>query len=355
MSEQFLNNYPFLSYIVLGNNIFYWFKALIIFIVALVLLKLFKTILISKLKNIAEKTKTEIDDVVIGAINAIHWPFYILVSIYIALQFIEISPVVMQWSFYIILVAVAFYGVKFLEKIIDYGAKIVVAKKEAREESAGIVRLISSALKVVLWIGAVVLIFSNMGYDLTSLIAGLGIGGIAIALALQNILGDLFSSLAIYFDKPFKVGDFVVLGDQMGTVKKIGLKTTRIQVPQGEELIVANSELTKAQVRNFGVMERRRGLIHLGVTYDTSHEKLKKIPEMLKTIIEKQDDTEADRIHFKTFGDSSLLYEIIYYVNSGDYATFMDIQQSINLAIIDKFEKEKIEIAFPTQTLYLKK
>ena len=180
------------------------------------------------------------------------------------------------------------------------------------------------------------------------------VGGIAIALALQNILGDFFSSLAIYFDKPFKVGDFVVLGDQMGTVKKIGIKTTRIQVPQCEELVVANSELVKSQVRNFGIMQRRRNLQNIGVTYDTPAEKLKQIPDMIKQIVTEQNNTEYDRTHFKTFGDSGLIFEVVYYVLTGDYKEFMDLRQKINLNIVEKFNQEKIEFAFPTQTVYVK-
>jgi len=259
-----------------------------------------------------------------------------------------------RWAFYIFLIVIVYYAIKFLAELIDFGAKMVIAKKEG-EQDVGIIKLISAVAKILLWLGAVVLILSNMGYNVTSLIAGLGIGGIAIALALQNILGDLFSSLAIYFDKPFKVGDFVVLGDQMGTVKKIGIKTTRIQTPQGEELVVANSELTKSQVRNFGVMERRRNLQQIGVTYDTPAEKLKRIPDMIKQIIEKQGNVDFDRVHFKSFGDSSLIFEVVYYVKTGDYKEFMDMQEKINLEIVEKFEDENIEIAFPTRTVYVKK
>lgn len=354
MFNQLIINNPFLQIEFFGNAAFNWIKAIVIFFIALGILKLLQVVLIVRLKKIFKKTKTELDDIVINAIDAIYWPFYVFAALYFAIQFIVVPQIIGKWAFYIFLFIVVYYAIKFLAELIDFAAKMVIAKKDG-EQDVGIIKLITAAAKIVLWLGAIVLILSNMGYNVTSLIAGLGIGGVAIALALQNILGDLFSSLAIYFDKPFKVGDFVVLGDQMGTVKKIGIKTTRIQTPQGEELVVSNSELTKAQVRNFGVMERRRNLQHIGVTYDTPAEKLKRIPDMIKAIIEKQGNVDCDRIHFKSFGDSSLVFEVVYYVKTGDYKEFMDMQEKINLKIVEKFEQENIEIAFPTRTVYVKK
>ncbi len=354
MFNQLINNNPFLQAEILGNTTFDWLKAVVIFFIALGILKLFQVILIVRLKKIFKKTKTELDDIVINAIDAIYWPFYVFAALYFAIQFIVAPQIIGKWAFYIFLIVVVYYAIKFLAELIDFGAKMIIAKKEG-EQNTGIIKLLSAVAKIILWLGAVVLILSNMGYNVTSLIAGLGIGGIAIALALQNILGDLFSSLAIYLDKPFKVGDFVVLGDQMGTVKKIGIKTTRIQTPQGEELVVANSELTKSQVRNFGIMKKRRNLQHIGVTYDTPAEKLKRVPDMIKAIIDRHDNVEYNRIHFKSFGDSGLIFEVVYYVKTGDYKEFMDMQEKINLAIVEKFNQENIEIAFPTQTVYVKK
>lgn len=242
------------------------------------------------------------------------------------------------------------------QKFIDYGAKKIIKKREKVEGDSGeIIKLLSMLAKILLWVVAVLLILSNLGYNITSLIAGLGIGGIAAALALQNILGDIFSSFSIYFDKPFKPGDSITVSGHTGVVKKIGIKSTRIQTLRGEELVMPNSELTKASVQNFGAMARRRVVFSIGVAFGTPAEKLKKIPEMIKRIIAAQNETEVDRIHFKTFGDSSLIYEIVYYVGTGDYNRYMDTQQAINLAIVDKLEEEKIEIAYPTRTVYIKK
>ncbi len=210
-------------------------------------------------------------------------------------------------------------------------------------------------VKIALWAGAIALLLANMGYNITSLVAGLGIGGIAVALAVQNVLGDVFSSLSIYLDKSFQVGDFIAVGNNYGTVKHIGIKTTRVELLQGEELVVSNSQLTSAEIRNFGVMEYRRVVFTIGAIYNTHIEKLKKIPSILRKTIEAQDKTEVERVHFKSFGDYSLVFEAVYYIQTADYIEYMDIQQQINFDIAEIFQKEKIEMAYPTQTIQLEK
>ncbi len=196
---------------------------------------------------------------------------------------------------------------------------------------------------------------SNLGINVTSLVASLGIGGIAIALAVQNILGDLFSAFSIYFDKPFAVGDFITVGKHKGTVQNIGLKSTRIRMLQGEELVIPNKEITSGKVSNYRRMEKRRVAFKFGVVYETKTEQLKKIPEIITEIINQTKDCEAFRVHFKEFGDSSLNYNIVYYVTNNDYDVYLSAQQEINLGIKEAFEKAKIEFAYPTQTVYINK
>ncbi|MCK5415813.1 mechanosensitive ion channel family protein [Candidatus Parcubacteria bacterium] len=326
-----------------------------IFILSVVILKIFKTVVISRVKKLSEKTKTELDDMIISAINAIHWPFFVFVALYISTQFIVLNDKIVKIIYYLFLIGIVFYGIRFLDKLINYIIKKVVTS--SGDDDTTIIKLLGTVAKIILWVGAALLLLSNMGIDVTSLMAGMGIGGIAIALALQNVLGDLFSSLSIYFDKPFKVGDYVSLGaGSSGTVKKIGLKTTRLQTPQGEELVVSNSELTKAQLSNFGVMKRRRTTFNIGVVYGTPTEKLKKISNYIKEIIESHGEmTDVARIHFTTFGDFSLIFTVVFYINSGSYDDFADIQENVNFKILEKFEEKNIEIAFPTQTLYVKK
>jgi small-conductance mechanosensitive channel len=198
-------------------------------------------------------------------------------------------------------------------------------------------------------------VLDNLGVDITALIAGLGVGGIAVALAVQTVLGDLFASLSIALDKPFVVGDFLIVDDLLGSVEFVGLKTTRLRSLSGEQLVFSNSDLLNSRIRNYGRMYERRTAFDIGVTYQTPREKLKKIPDIIRTAIEKQDDTRFDRSHFKAYGDFSLNYETVYYISGPDYNKYMDIQQAINFEIHAAFEREQIEFAYPTQTIFVEK
>jgi MscS family membrane protein len=213
--------------------------------------------------------------------------------------------------------------------------------------------LIQFIVRVTVWSLALLLIFQNLGFDVTALIAGLGVGGIAVALAAQSVLGDLFASLSIILDRPFEVDDFIVFGDQSGTVQKIGIKTTRIRALTGEQIACANSDLVKAPIHNFKRMSERRVLLVLGVTYDTPADKLERIPDMVKTLVEGQKQARFERAHFRGFGASALEFEVVYWALSADYTLFMDVQQAINFAVFRAFEDEGIEFAYPSQTLYV--
>jgi small-conductance mechanosensitive channel len=187
------------------------------------------------------------------------------------------------------------------------------------------------------------------------MVASLGIGGIAVALALQNVLGDLLASLSIVLDKPFVIGDMVVVGDLSGTVEHVGLKTTRVRSLSGEQLVFSNSDLLSSRIRNFKRMDERRVLFQIGVVYGTPRAKLEAIPGMVKEAVEAQSNARFDRCHFKTFGASSLDFETVYYMRVPDYQAYMDTQHAINMAIYQRFEDEGLEFAFPTQTIFLEK
>lgn len=329
-----------------------------VFVAAYVVLWIFKRIILSRVKAFACKTNTDIDDLLVGVVDAVGWPFYIFLSLYAAVQFLSGLPdVVPNVLNYAVIVVALFYAVKALQAFIDYGKRKIIEKRKEEEkvEDVSLIKMLADIIKGLVWIGAILFLLANMGYDISAFIAGLGIGGIAIALALQNILEDLFSSLSIYFDKPFKVGDFIIVGSDLGTVKKIGIKTTRLQHLQGQELVISNRELTSTRINNYGRMEKRRIVFGFGVTYDTPVAKLEKIPGMVKDLVEAVELTTFDRAHFKEFGNSALTFEVVYYVATGDYNVYMDVQQSINLALTRAFEEAGIDFAYPTQTLYVKK
>tara|TARA_Y100000310_G_scaffold344730_1_gene459121 strand:+ start:21742 stop:22824 length:1083 start_codon:yes stop_codon:yes gene_type:complete len=338
----------------LGNTVLEYIVALGAFVLFFVIFLLVQQAILGRLAVLAKKTKTDIDDALIRVVKSLKPPFYYFVAFYLALQFLVLNELFSDVVNVVLVIWIIYQAVIGLQIVIDYGLE-----KRSRKEDAGTKAAygyLGRLIKWVLWAVAALLVLSNLGVNITSLVAGLGIGGIAIAFALQNILGDLFSSFAIYFDKPFVVGDFIVVGDKMGNVEKIGIKTTRIRALQGEELVISNKELTSARVQNFKKLKERRVVFSFGVLYETPSEKVKKISDIVRNIFDgKKDKIRFDRVHFKNLGDSALEFEVVYYVLSSDYADYMDLQQDINFDLMEVFKKEGIEFAYPTQTLYVSK
>ena len=337
----------------LGNTTHDYLQALIVFILLLVLFKVFQVGFIGYLKRLAKKTETDIDDIFIEIIESVKPPFYSFVAFYVAIQTIVLHSFFNQALGALLITWIVIQIIHSVQILISY----ILAKRFKGEEDAGTRTALTALGKLftgALWAVGLLLILSNLGIDITSLIAGLGIGGVAIAFALQNILTDLFSSFAIYFDKPFLVGDYISIGKDSGTVLKIGIKTTRLRSLTGEELVISNKELTIVRIQNYRLRTRRRLAFPLGVVYGTSTEKLKMIPAMVQKIAESASPkVHFDRAHLKDFGSSSLDFEVVCTVEIKGYADFMDVRQKINLGIIEAFEKEKLEFAFPTQTVYL--
>jgi len=346
-----------LTYNFLGNSLKEYLMALGVFLLTIAALKIFKKVIIGKIKEIADHTETDFDDLLIKILNSIGWPFYIFLALYLAFQFIELPNIVEQGITYLILILVVYYIGKGCQDLIDYGFGKITQRRKKEDErfDPSVLELLGKITKGALWVVAVIIVLQNLGYNISALVAGLGIGGVAIAFALQNILSDIFASFSIYFDKPFQVGDFIIVGDDLGTVKRVGIKSTRIQTLQGEELVISNKELTESRIHNYKRMEKRRIVFTFGVVYETPTEKLKKIPSIVKNIIDKIELADIDRVHFKEFGDFSLNFEVVYYLNTSDYKQYMDVQQEINLALKEEFEREGIEFAYPTQTIFLNK
>ncbi len=327
--------------------------ALSVLLSLIIIFKIFRSVVLTKAEKLAKKTKTDFDDLLVDMLEEIPQHFYWMIAAYISFQSLGIeNETVKKVVTSVFIVFVVYRVIHFLQKFVAYTLTKTLAKNEENETAINGIRIIAS---IILWAIGLLLILQNLGFEITTLVASLGIGGIAIAFAFQQILADLFSSFAIYFDKPFKIGDYVVLGADSGTIKKIGLKTTRIQTLQGEELVVSNAELTSTRIKNFKRMKKRRVAFNIGVTYGTTSVKLKKIPKLIKKAISKQKLAEFNRCHFKSFGDFSLNFEIIYYVKNREYLDYMNTHHEINLEIKSEFEKAKIKIAFPTQTVYLEK
>ncbi len=347
----------YLNWEFMGNTGEQYATAFIIFVAINIAIWVFKTIILSGLRRLSRKTSFQYDDFIIDFLVEIKTPFYFIVSLYFSAQFLSLDQWVLKALEYALAFGVMYYVVKGIQNMVTHVKDMIAEKQRIKEgeKDSSMLDLIEKFVRAIIWFIAILVVLDNVGIDVTALIAGLGIGGLAIAIASQAILADILAALSIYFDKPFRTGDFIIVGNDMGVVKKVGIKTTRITTLQGQELIMSNQELTNSRINNYKRMKKRRIPFAFGVVYGTPVAKLKKIPGMVIKIINSVKDCSADRVHFKDFGDFSLNFEAIYYLDSPDYNRFMDSQQEINLKIAEAFEKEKIEFAYPTQTLYVKK
>jgi len=351
---NFLERY-FNGTIFWGNAIQSYVIALGIFIGLLIVFKIFEKIILSRIRRWAHKSKTDVDDELVKMIENIPGIFYGYIALYISIQYLVVASVITKIANALLIIFIFYWATQAVSDLIEFLMRRIALKKGKSTEKTASYFAINLVIKVVLWSVGLLLILSNLGVDITALVASLGIGGIAIALALQNILSDLFSSFSIYFDKPFEIGDYIVVGEHSGTVKKIGLKTTRIQALQGEEIVISNHELTSTRIQNFKKMKKRRIIFGFGLVYGTTPAQLRKAAKIVKAVVRDVPKCTLDRAHFKEFGDFSLNFEVVYFIDSREYADYMDAQQKMNLALIKEFSKEGIEMAFPTQTIHLAK
>lgn len=304
----------------------------------------------------AKETETKIDDQILQNIKAPIILFSLLLGLHYGLQplsFLGPYSETLSHIFSVAQILVAtFIIVRILNVLINWFCERAKREKRMSEHLLAILRQI---IRAIVYLFAFFAILAVFNVDLSGIVVGLGVGGIAIALALQNILGDAFSAFLIYFDRPFEVGDFITVDGYSGKVKKIGIRSTRIQLLQGEELVISNRELTTTSIQNFKKLKKRRVVFRFGVAANTSLENLKKIPLIIEKIIRNVKLVEFNRVHFAEFGDFTLNFEVVFYVKTSDYAKYMDARQEINFGIIDNFEKEGIVMPFPSQTIYLEK
>jgi small-conductance mechanosensitive channel len=343
----------FLSRSYLNNTVQDYLLAAGGIILGIILMHLFKKVLIIPFKRLASRTKTTVDDYIIDGLQRFGLPVLSIIVIYVGVSYLTLSAKAEKYVHAIFVVIVTYYVVRLVSSTTLLGLQAYVGKYDDGEEKVKQLGGIMLLLNIFIWTIGLLSIFANLGYDVTTVIAGLGIGGIAIALAAQNILGDLFNYFVIFFDRPFEIGDFIVIDDKKGNVEHIGIKTTRLKSLTGEQLIISNSDLTKSRIHNFKRMEERRIAFTLGVAYETPLEQLKEIPEIIKSIIASTKDTTIDRVHFLTYGNYDLKYEVVYFVDTADYNRYADIQQEINLKIFEAFEKKKIKFAYPSQTIIM--
>lgn len=344
-----------LNHSILGNTVSSHLGALGIFIGGMAAVFVFRKYILYRLRKWADTTHTSIDDLAVRAIERYLVPASYIGILYLALHTLVLSPNFEKGLRMAAIILVTILVVRAVISAVNFMLQSYIMKSTDSTGGEKQLKGIRGLVNFAIWTIALIFLLDNLGVKISAVVAGLGIGGIAVALAAQAVLGDLFSYFVIFFDKPFEIGDFIIVGDKMGVVEYIGIKTTRIRALGGEQLVFSNTDLTNSRVHNFKKMEKRRVVFSLGVIYQTSAEKLKAIPQMVRGIIEAQEETAFDRGHFASYGDFSLNFEFVYYVAGADYNKYMDTQQAINLAVFEAFEKEGIEFAYPSQTLFINK
>lgn len=334
----------------LGNDLAAWIKAALQFALWFTVLPIVKRFVTRRLKKLSPDKSAAPLELVMALLKRTTRIFLIVVASFLALRWLEVPEKADKYITGVLLffvwLQVAMWGTATVRFFVEQRLRL-----DAKEGSASL-NILKFVGVTAIWVLAFLLLLANLGIDITALIAGLGVGGIAIALAVQNVLGDLLASLSIALDKPFKVGDFLVIGEEKGTVEHIGIKSTRLRSLNGEQIVMSNADLLGSRVRNFGLLYERRVVYKLGIVYETPREKIKAVAGIVERAIRAQDKTRFDRSHFVSFGDFALNYEAVFHVLDPDYGLSMDIQQAINLQIHEEFEKLGIEFAYPTTVQY---
>jgi small-conductance mechanosensitive channel len=343
-----------LDYRVFGNSIGVWLAFLGVFLLVWLVLATLRRIVRKRLLGSVNRSSSAALQIAHSVVTHTGRWFHVLIALYVASRLLAPG----RWTV-TLLPQIATIGL-----VLQLGLWATAALttfltlRRARQLAAdpstvAAMDLVGFLLRLVVWAAVLLLLLDNLGVNITTLIAGLGVGGIAVALAAQSVLGDLFASLSIVLDKPFVVGDFIAVADFMGSVEHVGLKTTRLRSLSGEQVVFSNTDLLGSRIRNYGRMYERRVVSSIGVTYHTPAAKLRRIPEIIREIVQSQEKIRFDRAHFHKLGDSSLGFEFVYYVLTADYNHYMDVQQNINLALLEKLTEEGVEFAYPTQTVFV--
>jgi len=274
--------------------------------------------------------------------------FMFAIAIYLALRWLKIPPRAEKLVDTSILVVTWWQVGHWLSALVQHLIEVRRGREFAGTEGAASLNILRFVAVMIVWIIAVLMLLTNLGVKVGPLIAGLGIGGVAIALALQNLLGDLFASLSIALDKPFRVGDFLAIGEERGTVEQIGIKSTRLRSVTGEQIVMSNGDVLKSRVRNYGLIPERRAELQLRIAYETPRKLIAEVPKMIEAAIRAENKVRFERAHFARYGDYAFIFEAVYYVQDSELQAFMDAQQSINLRLLDEFSRRGVTLAYPT-------
>jgi small-conductance mechanosensitive channel len=336
-----------------NNTVLTWLIALGVAVAVTLVLYLSKRIVLHHLRRLAALTETKLDDIAVEALDATRMFVIVIVGLFAGSKLLELPPYVQLIVTRVAIVAGLLQAALWAQRALRAWLDDYYQNRAGDPGRATSAAAASFIARMILWIVIVLMMLDNLGINITTLVASLGIGGVAVALAVQNILGDLFASLSIVLDKPFVIGDFIIVDKYLGSVEYVGLKTTRIRSLGGEQLVFANSDLLKSRLQNMTRMSRRRIAFTVGVAFDTPTAKLREIPAMLTGIIKAQDTVTFERAHFSGAAAPAMNIDVVYWVESADFIRYMDIHQAIWLEMLDHFEQQDIKLAFPAQALFL--
>ncbi len=356
---------------ILLNPVHVWIIAGAIWASLLFIFVLFRWVLASRLSKMAERTETRFDDVAIKVLKDQRLWLYFFVTLFLASLWMQVPDPIKSTDSpddirsitrllsaikYVAVVAMAVQLFLSSRLIVDFGLEQLLDKTKSPDGKPdptvrGSLVVLRFIIMLVVAVAVLLLALENFGVKVGPMITGLGIGGIALALAVQKVLGDVLASVSILMDKPFVVGDTVQVGDKTGTVEMIGIKTTRLRAPTGEQLIFGNADILSSRIHNFQRLEERRITFNLGVVFELEPAKLRRVPEIVKAVIDSKPQLRFDRCHLKAFADWEIQFETSYLVLTSDYRVHMDSQQAVLLDIFEAFNKEGIGFAYPTQVV----
>jgi small-conductance mechanosensitive channel len=346
--------FDFLTWEFGGNKLADYLIAIIILFCSIILIKVLRRSAFSNLRKWAAKSENIYDDAIITILEKNLIPIAYIASIYLGISNLSLHPILKRTVEVMVVVISTILAIRLISAAIEYVIKIYWLNYQ--RDNVNLEQSIDAlmpAVRIVIWVIGIIFLLDNLGFDISAVVTSLGIGGVAIALASQGVLQDLFSYFSILLDRPFELGDFIVVGDYLGTVEYVGIKTTRLKSVIGEQIIMGNSDLVSSRIRNFKKMRERRVVFKFGVVYQTTTEQLAQIPDWMREIIDQTESATCDRSHFTGYGEYSLNFEVVYLIDTNDYTIYLNAQQAINLAVKQKFADQGIEFAYPTQVTYL--
>lgn len=340
-----------LNRIYFHNSIRDYLLAAAIVAIGLSLIRILRRFIFERIKGWIKGTSTVIDDYVFSGINRFGFPVLYFLVLYFGVNYLQFSPRGIHIIDIATTVIVTFLILRMVSSMLMILLRSYIRKQDNGEEKVKQMDGLMMMITFIIWIIGLIFLFDNLGYDVTAIVTGLGIGGIAVALAAQNILGDLFNYFVIFFDRPFEVNDFITIDEKQGTVEHIGIKTTRLKSLGGEQLIIANGDLTSSRIHNFKRMERRRAVLKFTVGYHSPVQTLETIPDLLKRIVETEQHALVDRSHLAVLTDAGATFEIVFFVLSSEYIVYMDMLQSINFKVLKEFEAIDVQLVATVRTV----